>query len=133
MDMLFNRSLLSVTFLAPIKAKKSFTVESFCSFLLFNMANSKYEYVRHFELADNMLPNTWLVVRIDGRGFHRLVFIFDNSKRFELTYQKRFSQAHNFAKPNDRRAIDLMNRCAIEVMKDVKDIILAYGQSDEYR
>ncbi|KAI7904681.1 tRNA-histidine guanylyltransferase 1 [Cokeromyces recurvatus] len=78
------------------------------------MANSKYEYVRHFELADNMLPNTWLVVRIDGRGFHR------------------FSQAHNFAKPNDRRAIDLMNRCAIEVMKDIKDIILAYGQSDEY-
>lgn len=25
-----------------------------------------------------------------------------------------------------------MNRCAIEVMKDIKDIILAYGQSDEY-
>lgn len=78
------------------------------------MANSKYEYVRHFELADHMLPSTWLVVRIDGRGFHR------------------FSQTHNFAKPNDRRAIDLMNRCAIEVMKDIKDIILAYGQSDEY-
>lgn len=78
------------------------------------MANSKFEYVRHFEMADNMLPSTWLVVRIDGRGFHR------------------FSQTHNFAKPNDRRAIDLMNRCAIEVMKDIKDIILAYGQSDEY-
>jgi tRNA(His) guanylyltransferase len=46
---------------------------------------------------------------------------------------QRFSQTHDFAKPNDRRAIDLMNRCAIEVMKDVKDIILAYGQSDEYR
>ncbi|KAL0141789.1 tRNAHis guanylyltransferase-domain-containing protein [Mucor lusitanicus] len=78
------------------------------------MANSKFEYVRHFEMADNMLPSTWLVVRIDGRGFHR------------------FSQTHNFAKPNDRRAIELMNRCAIEVMKDIKDIILAYGQSDEY-
>jgi hypothetical protein len=39
--------------------------------LLFNMANSKYEYVKQFELADNLLPNTWLVVRIDGRGFHR--------------------------------------------------------------
>lgn len=36
------------------------------------MANSKYEYVRQFELADNLLPSTWLVVRIDGRGFHRL-------------------------------------------------------------
>ncbi|KAF7721639.1 tRNA-histidine guanylyltransferase 1-like [Apophysomyces ossiformis] len=79
------------------------------------MANSKYEYVRHFESADKLLPNTWLVVRIDGRGFHR------------------FSQAHDFKKPNDRRAIDLMNRCAIEVMKDIKDITMAYGQSDEYR
>ncbi|KAG2207904.1 hypothetical protein INT47_010888 [Mucor saturninus] len=78
------------------------------------MANSKYEYVRHFELADNLLPGTWLVVRIDGRGFHR------------------FSQSHNFQKPNDKRSIDLMNRCAIEVMKDIKDIIMAYGESDEY-
>ncbi|KAL1935971.1 hypothetical protein VTP01DRAFT_105 [Rhizomucor pusillus] len=78
------------------------------------MANSKYEYVRHFETVDKLLPNTWLVVRIDGRGFHR------------------FSQEHNFAKPNDRRAIDLMNRCAVEVMRDIKDITMAYGQSDEY-
>ncbi|ORZ02169.1 tRNA-histidine guanylyltransferase 1, partial [Syncephalastrum racemosum] len=78
------------------------------------MANSKYEYVRHFEVVDKALPNTWLVVRIDGRGFHR------------------FSQEHNFSKPNDRRAIDLMNRCAVEVMKDIKDITMAYGQSDEY-
>lgn len=44
-----------------------------------------------------------------------------------------FSQQHAFDKPNDRRAIDLMNRCAIEVMKDIKDITMAYGQSDEYR
>lgn len=87
---------------------------SSCSYKTITMANSKFEYVRHFEMADNMLPSTWLVVRIDGRGFHR------------------FSQTHNFAKPNDRRAIELMNRCAIEVMKDIKDIILAYGQSDEY-
>lgn len=26
-----------------------------------------------------------------------------------------------------------MNRCAVEVMKDIKDITMAYGQSDEYR
>ncbi|KAI9264882.1 Thg1 C terminal domain-containing protein [Phascolomyces articulosus] len=25
-----------------------------------------------------------------------------------------------------------MNRCAVEVMKDIKDIVIAYGQSDEY-
>lgn len=35
------------------------------------MANSKYEYVRLFEKDDSLLPNTYIVVRIDGRGFHR--------------------------------------------------------------
>jgi tRNA(His) 5'-end guanylyltransferase len=35
------------------------------------MANSRFEYVRNFELADNLLPSTYLVVRIDGKGFHR--------------------------------------------------------------
>jgi tRNA(His) guanylyltransferase len=35
------------------------------------MANSKYEYVREFEHADPLLKNTWIVVRIDGRGFHK--------------------------------------------------------------
>ncbi|ORZ23198.1 Thg1 C terminal domain-domain-containing protein [Absidia repens] len=78
------------------------------------MANSKFEYVRFFEQNDSLLPNTYIVIRIDGRGFHR------------------FSQTHDFAKPNDRRAIDLMNYCAIQVMKDLHDIVIAYGQSDEY-
>ncbi len=31
----------------------------------------RYEYVRTFERADTLLPNTWIVVRIDGRGFHK--------------------------------------------------------------
>jgi tRNA(His) guanylyltransferase len=35
------------------------------------MANSKYEYVRDFEIDDSLLRNTWIVVRIDGRGFHK--------------------------------------------------------------
>ena len=35
------------------------------------MAKSKFEYVRKFERGDACLPNTWLVVRIDGRSFHR--------------------------------------------------------------
>jgi len=34
------------------------------------MANSRYEYVKFFEKDDSLLPNTWIVVRIDGRGFH---------------------------------------------------------------
>ncbi|ORX61304.1 tRNAHis guanylyltransferase [Hesseltinella vesiculosa] len=78
------------------------------------MANSKYEYVRHFETDDSLLPNTWIIIRIDGKGFHK------------------FSQSHKFNKPNDRRAIDLMNHCAKAVMKELHDIMLAYGQSDEF-
>ena len=36
------------------------------------MAKSKYEYVRNFEVVDTTcLPNTWIVVRLDGRSFHR--------------------------------------------------------------
>ena len=45
----------------------------------------------------------------------------------------RFCDDHKFIKPNDNRALWLMNRCAESVMKEFQDIILAYGQSDEYR
>ncbi|MCJ1297275.1 tRNA-His guanylyltransferase [Hypocenomyce scalaris] len=78
------------------------------------MANSKYEYVKSFERADPLLPNTWIVVRIDGRGFHKL------------------SAKYGFEKPNDRRALDLMNAAAIALMKEVPDIVLGYGISDEF-
>lgn len=47
------------------------------------MANSKFEYVRQFELDDRILPNTWIVVRIDGKAFHQ------------------FTEKHNYEKPND--------------------------------
>jgi tRNA(His) guanylyltransferase len=36
-------------------------------------------------------------------------------------------------KPNDRRALDLMNAAAVEVMKELSDLCVAYGVSDEYR
>ena len=35
------------------------------------MAKSVYEYVRKFEANDSCLLNTWIVVRLDGKGFHR--------------------------------------------------------------
>ncbi|KAI9698603.1 MAG: tRNA-His guanylyltransferase [Bogoriella megaspora] len=78
------------------------------------MANSKYEYVRSFEQPDVLLPHTWIVVRIDGRGFHKL------------------SAKYEFEKPNDKRALDLMNAAAIIVMKDLPDLVFAYGVSDEF-
>ncbi|GKZ99377.1 tRNA-His guanylyltransferase [Aspergillus niger] len=74
----------------------------------------RYEYVKSFEQPDALLPNTWIVVRIDGRGFHKL------------------SDHYGFIKPNDSRALDLMNAAAVGVMKDLPDLCIAYGISDEY-
>ncbi|KAJ1643399.1 tRNA-histidine guanylyltransferase 1-like [Coemansia asiatica] len=78
------------------------------------MAKSKYEYVRNFELQDRLLPSTWLVVRVDGQGFTK------------------FTSKHEFTKPNDVRALNLMNRAAKIVVESMVEIVLAYGQSDEY-
>ncbi|XP_018567778.1 probable tRNA(His) guanylyltransferase [Anoplophora glabripennis] len=84
------------------------------SFHATKMAKSKFEYVKSFESDEKLLPNSWIVVRIDGKGFHK------------------FSAKHDFAKPNDPRALWLMNRAATVVMQEYKDILLGYGQSDEY-
>lgn len=81
---------------------------------LTTMAKSKFEYVKEFERDDNCLPNCWIVIRIDGRNFSR------------------FCDTHQFIKPNDVAALELMNRAAITVMEDFKEIILGFGQSDEY-
>lgn len=78
------------------------------------MAKSKFEYVRTYESEDYLLPNCWIVVRIDGKAFHK------------------FSKKHDFEKPNDIRALHLMNRAAATVLNEYKDILIAYGQSDEY-
>lgn len=78
------------------------------------MANSKYEYVRNFEQPDILLPHTWIVIRIDGRKFHK------------------FSTRYAFDKPNDIRALHLMNAAAEAVVRELPDVILAYGDSDEY-
>lgn len=78
------------------------------------MANSAYQYVRDFEQPDALPLSNWIVVRIDGRGFSKL------------------TKKYDFAKPNDTRALDLMNAAAVETTKSLVDIVIAYGQSDEY-
>ncbi|CAG7557131.1 unnamed protein product [Fusarium equiseti] len=78
------------------------------------MANSKFEYVRNFETTDPLMPSTWIVVRIDGRGFTKMC------------------AKYGFGKPNDRRALDLMNAAAKQIVTELPDIMIAYGISDEY-
>eukprot|EP00923_Selenidium_pygospionis_P017599 GHVN01030955.1.p1 GENE.GHVN01030955.1~~GHVN01030955.1.p1 ORF type:complete len:314 (-),score=32.99 GHVN01030955.1:573-1514(-) len=78
------------------------------------MACSRYEYVKEYEIDDPVLKNCWFVVRIDGRNFTE------------------FSNKHKFEKPNDQRALGVMNDAALEVMKQFNDVVIAFGQSDEY-
>ncbi|KAF9223272.1 tRNAHis guanylyltransferase [Gyrodon lividus] len=78
------------------------------------MANSKYAYVRNFELPDPLLQGCFLICRLDGHSFHR------------------FSEEHGFTKPNDERALKLMDHAAKDLMSQYKDIVLAFGESDEF-
>ena len=73
------------------------------------MTSSKFEYVKKFEKSEVLMPNTFIVARIDGRTFTD------------------FCAAHNFEKPNDLRMIKLMNSAALEVMKSFTDVVIAYG------
>lgn len=50
-----------------------------------------------------------------------------------ISDNSRLSDYYAFKKPNDRRALDLMNAAAVEVMNDLPDLCIAYGISDEYR
>lgn len=45
----------------------------------------------------------------------------------------RFTDVHRFAKPNDSRGLELMDHAAVSLMREFPDIVLGFGQSDEYR
>ena len=81
------------------------------------MANTRFAYVREYESADMLLPGCFLVIRLDGKGFHR------------------FAEDYGFEKPNDRRALNLMNAAAKRTMENEtlkEHVLLAFGESDEY-
>lgn len=78
------------------------------------MANSRYEYVKKFEKENYLLPDTYIVIRVDGKGFHK------------------FSSKYNFTKPNDLTALEVMNTAAHNVMNQFTEVLMAYGDSDEY-
>ncbi|EMF14077.1 tRNA guanylyltransferase [Sphaerulina musiva SO2202] len=78
------------------------------------MANTEFSYVKTFESNDVLPPSQWIVIRIDGRGFSKLCI------------------KYNFQKPNDARLMHLMNSAAERVLQAFPDMVLAYGQSDEF-
>jgi tRNA(His) guanylyltransferase len=78
------------------------------------MSNSKFEYVKAFENHNDCLKNTYIVVRIDGKAFTK------------------FTDAHQFTKPNDIQGIKLMLMAGLSVMEAFTEIFMGYGQSDEF-
>jgi tRNA(His) guanylyltransferase len=78
------------------------------------MAKSRFEYVKQFEMNTKLLPNTFLVVRIDGHKFTG------------------FCQSQAIKKPNDTRLANPMNYSASVVMEKYNEIKLSYSQSDEF-
>lgn len=81
------------------------------------MANSKLDYLKEEERSTDLRFNgdSYIVVRVDGDKFHN------------------FCSVHNFHKPNDKRALDLMVDAAKQVLMTFKGHIpLAYGHSDEF-
>ena len=82
------------------------------------MANSRFEYVKTFEKQHQAIPETYIVIRIDGRGFTK------------------FCNKHKFKKPNDDNALLLMNEAAKAVFHTDNfpsgSLTCAYGHSDEY-
>ncbi|CAH9081709.1 unnamed protein product [Cuscuta epithymum] len=78
------------------------------------MANSKYEYVKSFEIEDEVMVPNIIVVYINGHDFGR------------------FSEAHRFDTSNDLKALQLMNACGTAVLEEFPDIAFAYGFGNEF-
>jgi len=68
-----------------------------------------------------------------ARRWKSLYQVYTTSSAFNsLLHRYRMCAKYQFEKPNDKRALDLMNSAAKAVVAEVADITLAYGVSDEY-
>eukprot|EP00903_Cladosiphon_okamuranus_P010775 g10181.t1 len=62
-------------------------------------------------------------------GFGYLVGVILAPQQNRFT---KFTAEHGFTKPNDERGLLLMAECARQVMSEWSDLVMAYGQSDEF-
>jgi tRNA(His) 5'-end guanylyltransferase len=68
-----------------------------------------------YELNQILMPETFIILRLDGKNF------------------KNLTKYYQFLKPNDQTHVNLMNKCALEVFSQYhSDLMLAYGYSDEF-
>lgn len=75
---------------------------------------SRFEYLKDYKSGETLLRDSFIVVRVDGRGFTP------------------FCLNHKIKRPIDDRLVNLMLDCGRCVMNRYKDIALCYGQSDEF-
>ena len=68
------------------------------------MSNSRFEYVKSFEIKTELLKNTYIIIRIDGKGFTK------------------FTDAHQYKKPNEIKGIKLMALAGLSVMESFPEI-----------
>ncbi|KAG5183234.1 putative tRNA guanylyltransferase-like protein, partial [Tribonema minus] len=115
------------------------------------MAKSRFEYVRNFELADSLVPGCCIVVRVDGHKFTR----FTKTHSFDKPNDSRGLQLMNEVQDTKYCFLSITclvpaaafsavliffsfsadavpEQCAKAVMLEWSDIVMAYGQSDEY-
>ena len=71
------------------------------------MAKSKYEYVKQFERDEVLLPDCYMVVRLDGKSFSKYERWCICCCLRGVTVN-RFVSVHEYAKPNDVRGVLLM-------------------------
>ena len=68
-----------------------------------------------YELDSKLLHGAYIAVCLDGVNF------------------KKFCQINSFNKPVDQRNVNLMNSCALKLLKYYEtDVLCAYGFSDEF-
>lgn len=66
-------------------------------------------------------------------GLFNPLDVASGTQPFSFMPLGRFSEEHEFEKPNDGQALNLMNSCAVAVMEEFKDVVFSYGVSDEFR
>ncbi|XWS12836.1 hypothetical protein CRYUN_Cryun37aG0124500 [Craigia yunnanensis] len=102
----------------------------------FYQRRSRFSFVLHIECflleLDRMLKNkTEMNFSINSLVLTTMIVLHCFVR--ELVFSRmRFSDIHEFNKPNDKQALDLMNLCSVAVLKEFQDIIFSYGVSDEY-
>lgn len=89
------------------------------------MAKSKYEYVKAFEVEDEIMFPNLIIVRLYAHDFPR----FSEAHGFQKLIDK---NALNLVNSNAEKALNLMNSCATAVLEKFSDIVFAYGFGDEY-